>query len=125
LAAVSRGESEGLRRAPVESVDRHDRAVVVRLAGELDLHNVDEVRAALAQVGAERPERLVVDLAEVSFIDSTTLGALVEARNSLGEGVPLLLSAPVRDVRRALEVSGLDRRFEIYDTIENALAAGQ
>ncbi len=97
--------------------------MVVRLAGELDLYNVAEVSTALAGIASDPPERVVVDLTEVSFVDSTALGALVEAQRELRGGSRLLLAAPGSDVRRALEVSGLARHFAVHDTVEDALGS--
>jgi anti-sigma B factor antagonist len=119
---VSRGETEGLRRPPVEAVERRDGAIVVRLAGELDLYNVGEVNDALSIASAEQPERLVIDLADVDFVDSTALGAIIEARQRLA-GVQLLLAAPGPEVRRALEVSGLASHLDVRDSVEDALAS--
>lgn len=104
-------------------VDRRDGAVVVHLAGELDLYNSHQVRAALVDCTAEQPQRLVVDLAEVEFIDSTALGVLVEARSRMDEKETFLLAAPGLETRRALEISGLDRHFAIHSTVDEALAA--
>lgn len=104
-------------------VDRRDGAVVVHLAGELDLYNSHQVRAALVDCTAEQPQRLVVDLAEVEFIDSTALGVLVEARSRMNEKETFLLAAPGLETRRALEISGLDRHFAIHSTVDEALAA--
>jgi len=118
---VTRGEADGLRRPPVEAVERRNGGMVVRLAGELDLYNVGEVSAALAQAVEQAPERLVIDLGEVDFVDSTALGALVEA----GRGLELrmLLAAPGPDVRRALEVSGLASHFDVRNSVDEALGA--
>ena len=83
---MSRELPDGLRRPPVDGVDRRDGDVVVRLAGEIDLYNAGEVGSALQEIaGSERPARVVVDLGEVEFVDSTALGALIEARKQLGE----------------------------------------
>jgi anti-anti-sigma factor len=57
----------------------------------------------------------------VTFIDSTALGLLVEARAQLGNGRAFTLAAPGLEVRRALEISGLDRHFAVHDTIETAI----
>lgn len=119
---VSRGEPEGLRVPAVEAVERRDGAVVVRLAGELDLYNAGDVSAALDDVAAGEPTRVIVDLSEVAFVDSTALGALVEARKQLGAGV-LILAAPGHDVRRALEVSGLGQHFGVHESVDAALAS--
>jgi anti-anti-sigma factor len=107
----------------VAGVERRDGAVVVHLAGELDLYNSQQVRAALVDCTAEQPERLVIDLAGVEFIDSTGLGVLVEARSRMNEKQTFLLAAPGLETRRALEISGLDRHFTVHSTIDEALAA--
>ena len=119
---MTRGEADGLRRPPVEAVERRNGGLVVRLAGELDLYNVGEVSVALAQAADQAPERLVVDLGEVDFVDSTALGALVEAGKELDD-TKLVLAAPGPDVRRALEVSGLAAHFDVRDSVDAALGA--
>jgi anti-sigma B factor antagonist len=102
---------------------RSEGGVIVRLAGELDLYNSAEVGVALDQAAVDAPERLVVDLAEVSFVDSTALATLIEAKRGLQESIRLLLAAPNDDVRRALEVSGLESQFTVHETVESALAS--
>jgi anti-sigma B factor antagonist len=108
---------------PVSGVDRDDGAVVVHLTGELDLYNAHQVREALVACTAENPSRLVVDLAGVEFIDSTVLGVLVEARSRMDEKQAFALAAPGAETRRALEVSGLDKHFNVRETVEEALAS--
>ena len=108
---------------PVGSVDRTNGAVVVHLVGELDLYNAPQVRAALLELCSEQPERLVVDLAEVDFVDSTTLGVLVEARTALEHRQSFLIASPGLETHRALTISGLDRHLSVHDSVESALAA--
>jgi anti-sigma B factor antagonist len=109
----------------VAGVDGRDEAVVVSLAGELDLYNAEEVRRALLDTLAGEPELLVVDLAEVTFIDSTALGVLIEARSRMADRGGFRLAAPGLEVRRALEVSGLDRHFRVHDTVADAVASAR
>ena len=106
-------------------VDRRDGAVVVLLAGELDLYNAEEVRSALLDVCAAEPEVLVIDLDQVTFIDSTALGVLIEARSRMADRSGFRLAAPGLETRRALEVSGLDRQFLVHDTVAEALEAAR
>jgi anti-sigma B factor antagonist len=113
---------DGLRADAVKGVSAHDGAVVVQLAGELDLYNAGDVRRALLDSITD-DVRVVVDLSEVDFIDSTALGVLVEARSRLPDGRRFLLAAPGLETRRALEVSGLDRHFAVHDSVDEALAA--
>ena len=117
------GETEGLHAQPVQEIARDDGVVVVRLAGELDLYNADAVREALREAVAYEPERLIVDLGGVEFLDSTALGVLVEARAKLSNRSAFMLAAPGVEPRRALQVAGLDRHFSVHDTVEQALGA--
>jgi anti-sigma B factor antagonist len=113
------------RDAAVTGVDTRDDAVVVSLAGELDLYNAEEVRSALLDACAGEPELLVVDLGEVRFIDSTVLGVLIEARSRMADRKGFRLAAPGLETRRALEVSGLDQHFAVHDTVSEALEAAR
>jgi anti-sigma B factor antagonist len=113
----------GAKSESVTGVEKRDGGTVVALAGELDLYNAHLVREALLAAIDEGPERVVVDLTEVTFIDSTALGVLIEARTRLENRRAFLLAAPGMETRRALEISGLDRHFAVYDTVADALAA--
>jgi anti-sigma B factor antagonist len=112
-----------LRKDPVLGVETVGDARVVKLGGELDLYNANLVREALNGACAEAPERVVVDLGEVEFIDSTALGVLIEARTTMNNRRAFLLAAPGLETRRALEISGLDRHFSLHGTVAEALAA--
>jgi anti-sigma B factor antagonist len=116
-------DADGLRKDPVLAVETNGSACVVKLAGELDLYNAPHVRAALAKARAGSPERIVVDLSEVEFLDSTALGTLIEARRQMTNTRAFLLAAPGLETRRALEISGLDQHFNVHDSVSEALAA--
>jgi anti-sigma B factor antagonist len=116
-------ETAGIRENPVAGIERQDGYVVVSLAGELDLYNANAVREALLECCAESPERLIVDLSGVKFIDSTALGVLIEARTRLANKKGFLLAAPGLETRRALEISGLDRHFSVHESVEQARTA--
>jgi anti-sigma B factor antagonist len=122
-AEVRVGDENRLNEHPVQGIERSNGAVVVRLTGELDLYNAPEVRTALLEVCAEQPERLVVDLGEVDFVDSTALGVLIEARTKLANRQAFLLASPGLETHRALTISGLDQHLAVHDTVESALAA--
>lgn len=116
-------DSDGLRKDPVLGVEMQGDACVVRLAGELDLYNAPQVQDALAHACADSPARVVVDMSEVEFIDSTALGVLIEARTRLTNRRGFILAAPGLETRRALEISGLDRHFAVHDSVSEALLA--
>ena len=99
-----------------------DETHIVSVAGELDLHTAPEFERALALNG-DGNRRVVVDLSECIFIDSTGLGILVKADGHIG-GNALLIVAAAPEVLRAFEVSGLARRFALHPTLESALNGG-
>ena len=117
------GGTDSVREDPVAGIEKNGDAVVVHLAGELDLYNAHEVREALLGCTEQAPERLVVDLAEVKFIDSTALGVLIEGRTRMANRKAFLLAAPALETRRALEISGLDKHFSVHDSVSDALSA--
>jgi anti-sigma B factor antagonist len=117
------GSTPGLRKAPVLSIETIDDGYIVRLAGELDLYNAPAVREALLRASVDDPRRVIVDLSQVEFIDSTALGVLIEARTKVPDRKGFLLAGPGLETRRALEISGLDRHFAVHDTVEEAIAA--
>ena len=81
------------------------------------------MRETLLAVAAEGPTRLVVDLADVEFIDSTALGVLIEARSRFADRGAFLLASPSLETHRALQISGLDRHLSVHETVAAALRA--
>jgi anti-sigma B factor antagonist len=101
-----------------------DDTVVVHLAGELDLVTTHTLQERLWPL-FDRPRRAVLlDLTEVTFLGSTGLADLVNAKERAGRsGIRLLLVATGRVVLRPLEATGLMSIFPVYDSIDAALAA--
>jgi anti-sigma B factor antagonist len=118
-----RSDQRGRRDEPVIQVSTDGDATVVRLGGELDIHTTRSIRRALLDAVNEASGTVVVDLAEVEFMDSTALATLLEARGRLRSGDSFRLAAPGLEARRALEVSGLDHHFRVFATVDEALLA--
>ena len=100
--------------------------VVVAAAGECDLHDAPRLEAALAEA-ARDATRVLVDLSELRFADSTTLGVILKTRRTLeGGGRELALVSPSPEVRRTLSAAGLAGVFRLADAAEagNGDAAG-
>ncbi|MFG2721828.1 STAS domain-containing protein [Streptomyces sp. NPDC048416] len=95
---------------------------VVSLAGEIDYDTGEALRRALDIVDTPRP-RLVVDLRQVTFLDSTGLNILITARRDLGEaGGWLRLAAANETVMRTLRIVGIDSVIDCHETLRQALA---
>ena len=105
------------------TTEAREGVTLVTLGGELDIYTVAGFRSDLEDVDpAEQP--LVIDLTDVTLLDSSGLGALVSllnrARSSDGQ---LGLICPHRRLRRVFEITGLRRAFVFGDDLEDVLAA--
>ena len=100
-----------------------DRANVLPLKGEIDLHVSPSVTASLNSMIEKKPQRLVVDLSGVSYIDSAGLAALIGAMQKVeGYGGKFLLAGLQETVRSIFEISRLDQVFQIFPDADAALA---
>lgn len=97
---------------PTFAVTRDDRPdrTILRFSGDLDVTSLDEVRAVTAATMDEAAgRRLVMDLSEVSFLDSSTIGAILWARDrSRKRNASFSIVAPEGSrAARVLELAGL------------------
>ena len=90
---------------------------LVSVAGEVDVSCADELRAAIdAQIAEVVSGELVVDLAEVPYIDSTGIGVLVGAAHRVSEaGGTLVVARPQRNVARVLGLLGVQADLNIRE----------
>jgi anti-sigma B factor antagonist len=98
-----------------------DRIGLVVLAGELDLHTSKRVRAAVQELRAAGADCFVIDLAAVTFVDSTGLGTLVRTQHK--SAAPLHLVVAGDAVQRPLRMTALDKIFRVYADRHEALEA--
>jgi hypothetical protein len=78
-------------------------------------------RTTLLEFASEQPERLVVDLAEVAFVDSTALGRPDRGADDAREPPGVPTGCAGLETHRALKISGLDQHLGVHDTVEAAL----
>lgn len=96
----------------------------VSLRGRLDVAGALEIDAPFTAAAVTQASRVVVDLAETSFIASIGIRTLVSSAKALAiRGGRMVLSRPVPDVRRVLETAGIDQIIPIHDDIAAATAA--
>jgi anti-sigma B factor antagonist len=98
---------------------------ILTVRGEVDVTTTPRVRTQLISLLSDGTPHVIVDLEGVRFLDSSGLGALVAglklARSRAGE--LRIVCEGQRAVRKVLEVTGLERVLERYDSIEAATAA--
>ena len=106
------------------SVEDHDGVKLVRMRGELTGDEKSPLMETVSELLTGANARIVLDLSEVGYVNSTGLSSLVRlvAQSNLQEARVILanLSAYLAGV---LEMTKLDRFFEVRPTAEEALAA--
>jgi anti-sigma B factor antagonist len=96
------------------TVSEHEGETVITAAGELDVNTAPELREQLARLITGGANHVAIDLASVSFVDSTALSVLVSALKRLRQADgDLQLASPTPSVRRVFEITGLTRLFTI------------
>ncbi len=100
--------------------DSSDRVRVLVLRGELDLAAAPRLRARIDETASRRA--LVLDLSQVTFIDSAVLKELLRARAELGErDIRLVLAGVAPPVRRLLDLTRTSELFEDAADVEEAV----
>lgn len=103
----------------VEHAESHS---LVSVRGEIDLHSAPKVQNAVER-GANGVEAVVVDMKDITFMDSTALSMLMRAKDELGgRGISLRLADPSGAVERLFNVTGFGEYFEIFPSREAATA---
>lgn len=88
---------------------------VLALSGRFDIQNALPVREWLDDATASKPARIVVNLEEVQFLDSTGLSTLVDGmKRSRSQDGDLHLCGLQQPVRMIFELTRLDKVFQIY-----------
>ena len=107
---------------PASPAPGKDRPNVLPLEGEIDLHISPTVAASLRTMIEKKPKRLIVDLAKVSYIDSSGLAALIEGMQNVQHyGGAFGLASLQEPVRTIFEIARLDQVFKIYPDVNTAL----
>ncbi len=95
---------------------------VLTLAGEIDHHTGDQLRHALDVTDTARP-RIVIDMRQVTFMDSSGINILIAAHRAVTEACGWLrLAAPTDSVLRVLQLVGIDDIIKCHPTLHEALA---
>lgn len=104
-------------------VDQSDRLCVITLAGEVDVYTAPQLKEHLIQSIEGGCVDIVVNMDGVGFIDSSGLGVLVGAlRRAKEQSGSIRIVCDRDNILKIFRITGLDRVFSIFDTLEQAQA---
>jgi len=113
--------------SPVENVrwaGPDGRTVIIEAVGEIDLRCSAAFQQALLEPLEKKPERMIVDLAGVSYMDSSGVASLVKLLSRVRRGkIDLKLASLRPRVRSVFEITRLDTVFDVADTVQEALGS--
>ncbi|AYN42787.1 anti-sigma factor antagonist [Streptomyces dangxiongensis] len=93
---------------------------VVEISGDLDYSSATELRETLPTLALRPGGRLVLDLARMTFCDSSGITALIAARNhALDAGADMALAAVPAHTLRILHIVGLDQIFPLLPSSDS------
>ncbi len=94
----------------------------MELAGEIDMKCSAKVKDKFKEIFRLKPHSVIVDMTEVSFMDSSGLAVLVGAlKQSRTNNSELKLAGSTKDVMDIFEICRLDTIFQFFDTVDEAL----
>ncbi len=111
---------------PELTTDVHGNAMVVRVVGDIDMANSDDLRDRCVELLDSGADALVVDLSGVTFFASSGIAALghIRVHNASLQRRPVHVVAS-RAVRRSLTATAMDKLLPLHETLEQAMAAAQ
>jgi anti-sigma B factor antagonist len=112
--------STGSFRTVEESVDEETH--LVQIYGDVDLKTARSFRHALDEAAQDGKKRLIVDMSEVPFMDSSGLAALIGAQKAFRERTRVVVVCP-ENLRRIFEVTRLDSIVSVVASLPEALVA--
>lgn len=92
-----------------------DDALQITLSGELDASTVGEFQTALEAAAGQRPKHLVLNVADLTFMASAGIRALIFAKQKMGAGVKVYLIAPQEPIRQTITRTGMQHSLVIQD----------
>jgi anti-sigma B factor antagonist len=112
-------------KATISQRELDERTNVIAIKGDLDLFEAPNLKWALVDLLNAGYSQVVIDLSQVTFMDSTAVGVLVGVNRSLDAGARLAIVCDKPNVLKIFGVSGLDAMFEIFPTLDEAVAYAQ
>lgn len=106
----------------IVSTTQYDpQTLVLELSGKLNFSARKSYQQTINQAEATTPRTIILDLTQVSYIDSAGLGLLALSHKKLtGAGIQMCLASPQESVMQILELTNMDKMFTIYDSVQTA-----
>ena len=117
------GKGNGSKKLEIQA-DQTPRGLIVRIVGELGVDQVDELDRQLRLLAVLKPKLAVLDFAQVPFVSSMAIGALVRFRNQVAEADGrVALAGMQKPVADSFKYTGLEKVFALCKSVAAAVDA--
>jgi len=89
---------------------------MIRIEGEIDIYSIEKFRETIEEKIKTQIPEIILDCSELSYMDSTGMGVLIELRNKTKEmGQKIIMINPRPNIKKLLALTGVDKIIEIVD----------
>ncbi|AWW26470.1 STAS domain-containing protein [Acetobacterium sp. KB-1] len=93
---------------------------MVSIKGEIDIYSIEKFRESIEREIKTKATEIILDCSELSYMDSTGMGVLIELRNKSKEmGQRIIMMNPRPNIKKLLSLTGVDKIIEIVDNPAN------
>lgn len=93
---------------------------MVSIKGEIDIYSIEKFRESIEKEIKNQATQIILDCSELSYMDSTGMGVLIELRNRTKEmGQKIIMMNPQPNIKKLLALTGVDKIIEIVDNPVN------
>lgn len=106
------------------AIRQEEKVTVVELSGEIDVSCAPQLKDLLQGLVDDGKNQLLIDLAGVSFMDSTALGILINAfKRNQQAGGDIKFANPQDELRKVFSLTQTDKIFSIFDSVKDGLSS--
>ena len=105
------------------SKDIYESRIITVGLGRIDAAIAIQFKEDIRQMTSDAPDRVILDLTQVDFVDSSGLGAIVSAMKNLQADARMDLAGLSPTVRKVFRLTRMDTVFRLFDTVDDAVAA--
>ena len=103
------------------SKDINNNRIITVAADRIDAVMAIQFKEDMRQMTEDAPDRVILDLKQVDFVDSSGLGAIVSAMKTLRADVRMDLAGLSPTVKKVFRLTRMDTVFQLFDTVDDAI----
>lgn len=106
----------------VKEIRWEGKIAIIDAFGDIDLHRSNNFQKALQDVLKEKPSKMVINLTDVNYMDSSGVATLVKLlSNTRKAKIDLAIAGANKRVQSVFEITRLNSVFNIFDTVQQAI----